>query len=125
MGTLGPTLQAKKTQGGSTLKTMLGFHPVSTGRWQQGLSSDREMSLSRCPQEARAGCGQEKAHPWSSRSSGGQQGETTDQPFRGAQRLPWGLRRLTSRGLTIPQRQDTHSHLRGDVTVTPIYRVGN
>lgn len=125
MATLGPTPQAKKSQGGSTLKTMLGFHPVSTGHWQQGLSSDREMSLSRCPREARAGWGQEKAHPWSSRSSGGQQGEMTDQPFRGAQGLPWGLCRLTSWALTIPQRQDTHSHLWGDITVTPIYRVGN
>ena len=53
---------------------MLDVHPVSTSSWQQGPSSDREMSLSQRAREARAGRGEEEAHPWSSGSSGGQPG---------------------------------------------------
>ena len=36
---------------------MLDVHPVSTSSWQQGPSSDREMSLSQRAREARAGRG--------------------------------------------------------------------
>lgn len=45
-------------------------------------------------------------------------GEWIDQPFRGAQGLPWGLCRLAQLGLTKGPGQDTHSHL-GVVLLLP------
>lgn len=105
---------------------MWDVHPVSTSSWQQGPSSDREMSLSQRAREARAGLGgRRRPIRGPLGAQGASRGERTDQPFRGAQGAPWGLCRLPSGGLTMPQGQDTHSHLWGGLAVIPAHRVGS
>lgn len=95
MATLGPMLEARKSQGGSTLRHYWMFTPYAQENVTEPVSTGGHSRVVL-------------------KELGKPAGEWIDQPFRGAQGLPW----LASLGLTRGPGQDTHSHL-GVVLLLP------